>query len=187
MDGDNYTTIEEVLACFTDVKYSLTAEKCIGDRDYANVDEVEDVVETLTDGVLCIQDSISNLTNTINYIIRTEIMGEEPEQSHVNHDDRQESFAEQMMSLVSQRHCHIATNSSEEETSCNQCFEEAAHNPDIANPQDHVRALAYCSTTYLSPIYEECSLLLEDLANVRYAYAHSFTYYLLYRMMTMVA
>merc|ERR1712107_335068 len=148
METGDHDSSEEVLACFTNIRYSLAAEECMEDRDYTQVEE--EVVETLTEGILCIQESQTNLTNTIRYIFTNEI---------------EEGVEDEMISLVYHRHCNIASDNDDDEEHCNLCFHDAAHNTDLVTPQDRVRALAYCSTTYLSPTYEECSLLLEDLSN----------------------
>jgi len=175
METGDHDSSEEVLACFTDIRYSLAAEECMEDRDYTQVDEEEDVVETLTEGILCIQESQTNLTNTIRYIFTNEIeegfedVHQFAEDDEVDDVTELEKVEDEMISLVYHRHCNIASDNDDDEEHCNLCFNDAAHNTDLVTPQDRVRALAYCSTTYLSPTYEECSLLLEDLSNVGYS------------------
>merc|ERR1712211_132113 len=169
METGDHDSSEEVLACFTNIRYSLAAEECMEDRDYTQVEE--DEVETLTEGILCIQESQTNLTNTIRYIFTNEIeegfedVHQFAEDDEVDDVTELEKVEDEMISLVYHRHCNIASDNDDDEEHCNLCFYDAAHNTDLVTPQDRVRALAYCSTTYLSPTYEECSLLLEDLSN----------------------
>jgi len=157
----------DVLACLTDVRFLMAAEECLEDGS-----DGEDVIEKLTDGILCLQENKNNLTNIIQFIFQDEIK-EEFEQIHKFVEENPEasanevegSFEEQMLALVSQRHCNIASKTAEAEAACNQCFDEAAHPAGRPSPQDHVRTLAQCSSKHLSPVYDSCSGLLTELAN----------------------
>jgi len=157
----------DVLACLTDVRFLIAAEECLDE-----VSDVKDVIEKLTDGILCLQENKNNLTNIIQFIFQEEIK-EEFEQIHKFVEENPEasanevegSFEEQMLALVSQRHCNIASNTSEAEAACNQCFDAAAHPKGVPSPQEHVRTLAACSSKHLSPVYDSCSALLTELAN----------------------
>ena len=55
----------DVLACLTDVRFLIAAEECLDE-----VSDVEDVIEKLTDGILCLQENKNNLTNIIQYVER---------------------------------------------------------------------------------------------------------------------
>jgi len=158
---------EIVLACFTDVRFLIGAEECLEEQ------RVDDVIETLTDGVLCLQERQTNLTNIIQYIFREEIKDEFENVQKLIKENReekiveesQEKLDEQGFSLVYQRHCNISSNSLEEETSCNQCFQKASHPSKLPSPQEYVTSLHSCTTKFLSPLYDSCSNLLDELAH----------------------
>merc|ERR1719158_439777 len=52
----------DVLACLTDVRFLIAAEECL-----------DEVIEKLTDGILCLQENKNNLTNIIQFIFQEEI------------------------------------------------------------------------------------------------------------------
>ena len=91
----------------------MAAEACL-ERSYY-LDYEEDPVTTLTEGVVCLQESQRNLTNILEFIFRgPELHTEEflaaSEQQYVEAEVEEEEveMADQMSSLVHQRHCNIA-------------------------------------------------------------------------------
>ena len=90
----------------------MAAEACL-ERSYY-LDYEEDAVTTLTEGVVCLQESQRNLTNILEFIFRgPEVHTEEflaaSEQQYVEAEVEEEAveMADQMSSLVHQRHCNI--------------------------------------------------------------------------------
>jgi len=154
---------------FLILRFLIGAEDCL--EEHQNNDE--DFIEILTDGVLCLQERQTNLTNIIQYIFREEIKDEfenvqklikENEEEKIV-EESQEKLDEQGFSLVYQRHCNIASNSIEEETRCNQCFQKASHPSELPSPQEYVTSLHDCTAKHLSPVYDSCSNLLDELAH----------------------
>ena len=146
----------------------MSAEDCL-----ANTEEESDVVQTLTEGVLCLQASHHNLTAVIHKIFENQIKKEfERVQEYIKENNippppppKKDPLEDQLTALVFKRHCIIASNSAEEEEACNKCFE--SHLPgnikDEAGPEAHVKAMAACSATHLAPKYDVCTDLLTEL------------------------
>jgi len=70
-----------------------------------------------------------------------------------------------MMSLTSKRNCEIASNTTEEVEACLECFESTQ--PSESNQPsktDFLQSLANCSSEHLSPEFDECTVMMEELA-----------------------
>jgi len=165
---DDMEASEKVIACFANVRYIMSAEDCL-QRNGEN----GDVIETLTDGVLCLQSSHNNLTAVIHKIFENQIKEEfQRVQEYIKDNNippppppKKDPLEEQLASLVFKRHCIIASQSADEEQDCNKCFSSHLNGNinQLVSPEDHFKSLAACSTTHLSPRYDTCTGLLNDL------------------------
>ena len=152
----------------------MDAEQCL-ERIRA-AEEDADVVQDLTSGVLCLQEREANTTNIMEILYHEEAIRqaetlelETPKEEVVN-EMVDEDLADQMGSLVYQRHCNIAAAKAEApeltEAACNECFEAATHPGSVPSPQEYVASLASCGARHLTPVYEACTQLLTQLAEV---------------------
>jgi len=168
--------MEDVISCFTDVRVVINAEQCL-ERIGAEGEEA-DVVQDLITGVLCLQESETNVTNILDILNHEKAMAQETsleqgpsltEEAMVGNDQLvDEDLADQMGSLVYQRHCNIASASAEDpeqaEAACVECFEAVTHPDQVPRPQEYVASLASCGAKHLAPEYDSCTLLLNELA-----------------------
>merc|ERR1712183_337669 len=78
---------------------------------------------------------------------------------------KKDPLADQLTALVFKRHCIVASSSGEEEAACNSCFE--SHLPgnlnSLPSPEEHFRSLATCAATHLTPLYDSCTELLQQV------------------------
>jgi len=165
---DNMEASEKVIACFANVRYIMSAEDCL-----ARTGENSNVIQTLTEGVMCLQNSQHNVTGVIHKIFENQIKEEfRRVQEYIKENNippppppKKDPLEDQLTALVFKRHCIVASNSAEEELACNQCFEShlPANTNQLGSPEDHVKALATCSATHLAPRYQVCTDLLNDL------------------------
>ena len=174
--------LADVITCFTDVRVVINAEQCL-ERIRAE-EEANDVVEDLITGVLCLQESETNVTTILDILHHEKAMAqatpleqgptltEEEMPGTGNSDLVDEDLADQMGSLVHQRHCNIASASAEDpelaEAACGECFEAATHPGEVPSPQEYVASLASCGAKHLAPVYDPCTLLLSQLAEVMF-------------------
>merc|ERR1711971_707704 len=131
--------MEDVISCFTDVRVVINAEQCL-ERIRAEEQET-DVVQDLIAGVLCLQESETNGTNILDILNHEKATAQVTsleqgpslnEEAMVGNDQLvDEDLADQMGSLVYQRHCNIASASAEDpeqaEAACVECFEAVTH------------------------------------------------------------
>ena len=146
----------------------MSAEDCL-----ANTEEESDMVQTLTEGVLCLQASHHNLTAVIHKIFENQIKKEfERVQEYIKENNippppppKKDPLEDQLTALVFKRHCIIASSSGEEEAACNSCFK--SHLPgnlnSLPSPEEHFRSLANCAATHLTPLYDPCTDLLQEV------------------------
>merc|ERR1719431_530087 len=101
------------LRCFADVTQVMVAEKCLAQS------ASDDMVDTLTDGVICLKDMHKNVTFQIHKLFEKEIKKdfEKFKKLMEKKMPKEDPMREQMMSLISKRHCEIASNTEEEEES----------------------------------------------------------------------
>ena len=143
------------------------------------------MVEELITGVLCLQESETNVTNILDILHHEKAMEQATlfDQGPIlteevmpgNGDLVDDDLADQMGSLVHQRHCNIASASAEDpeqaEAACGECFEAATHPGERPSPKEYVASLASCGARHLAPLYDPCTLLLNQLAEeVMYRY-----------------
>ena len=140
------------------------------------------MVEDLITGVLCLQESETNVTTILDILHHEKAMSQATpleqgttlteEEMPGNSDLVDEDLADQMGSLVHQRHCNIASASAENpelaEAACGDCFEAATHPSEVPSPQEYVASLASCGAKHLAPVYDPCTLLLSQLAEVMF-------------------
>merc|ERR1719330_953779 len=67
--------MEDVISCFTDVRVVINAEKCL-ERIRAEEEET-DVVQDLITGVLCLQESETNVTNILDILHHEKAMAQQ--------------------------------------------------------------------------------------------------------------
>lgn len=166
--------MEDVISCFTDVRVVINAEQCL-ERIRAE-EEQTGVVQDLITGVLCLQESETNVTNILDILNHEKAMaqvtsleqGPSLTEASSNEQLVDEDLADQMGSLVYQRHCNIASASAEDpdlaEAACVECFEAVTHPDQVPGPQEYVASLASCGARHLAPEYDSCTLLLSELA-----------------------
>lgn len=177
MIGDRQR-MEDVISCFTDVRVVINAEQCL-ERIRAE-EEQTGVVQDLITGVLCLQESETNVTNILDILNHEKAMaqvtsleqGPSLTEASSNEQLVDEDLADQMGSLVYQRHCNIASASAEDpdlaEAACVECFEAVTHPDQVPGPQEYVASLASCGARHLAPEYDSCTLLLSELAEVSF-------------------
>ena len=168
LSPDNMKASERVIACFDHVRHIMSAEECLDRAGNSG-----DLVQTLTDGVLCLQNRQHNLTAIINKIFEKEIKEEfQRVREYIKENNispppppKKDPLADQLTALVFKRHCIVASSSGEEEAACNSCFE--AHLPgnlnSLPSPEEHFRSLANCAATHLAPQYDTCTELLQEV------------------------
>ena len=159
-----------MLKCFGEAARLMAAEQCMAGAG----ERAADPVDSLTDGVLCLQDMTQNVSFQIFKLFEKDIKKD---------FERFKKFAEENKDkkktpppppgpgtdLVSKRHCEIAAPSEAAAAACLQCFEaarpeagqEAGQRPSRA---EYYSSLAACSATHLSPQYDRCTALLAGLA-----------------------
>jgi len=171
MEPDNEELGAEALQCFAAVTQVMAAEECIADKEEA------DMVESLTDGVICMKEMQSKMSAKIHKLFEKEIKKEFEkfkefmEKKKVTEKEKpimpkEDPMRDQMMSLISKRHCEIASGTPEEEASCQECFDSSR--PDLSGSQpskkEYVNSLATCSAKHLSPQYDECTSMMQEMA-----------------------
>ena len=179
MIGDRQR-MEDVISCFTDVRVVINAEQCL---ERIRAEEQTDVVQDLITGVLCLQESETNVTNILDILNHEKAIAQVTslEQGpslteEVMAGDNElvdEDLADQMGSLVYQRHCNIASASADDpdlaEAACVECFEAVTHPAgQVPGPKEYVASLASCGAKHLAPEYDSCTLLLSELAEVSF-------------------
>ena len=177
MTGDRQR-MEDVISCFTDVRVVINAEQCL-ERSSAE-EEQTDVLQDLITGVLCLQESETNVTNILDILNHEKALAQVtsleqgPSLIEVGNNEQlvDEDLADQMGSLVYQRHCNIASASAGDpdlaEAACVECFEAVTHPGQLPSPQEYVASLASCGAKHLGPKYDSCTLLLSELAEVSF-------------------
>ena len=168
LSPDNMEASERVIACFDHVRHIMSAEECL-DRAGGS----GDLIQTLTNGVLCLQTRQHNLTAIIDKIFEKEIKEEfKRVREFIKENNispppppKKDPLADQLTALVFKRHCITASSTEEEEAACNSCFE--AHLPgnlnSLPSPEEHFRSLANCAATHLTPLYDTCTELLQQV------------------------
>lgn len=164
LEPENEELGASALRCFADVTQIMAAEECLARGVSQNM------VEVLTDGVICLKEMHKNMTSQIHRLFEKEIKKDfekfkklmEKKKPRVMKKD---PMREQMMSLISKRHCEIASNTAEEEESCMECFESTKPaESELPSKSDYVKSLAGCSAEHLSPLYDECTDMMEEMA-----------------------
>merc|ERR1711981_1068940 len=131
LEPENEEMGSNALRCFADVTQIMAAEDCLEQA------ASEDMVETLTDGVICLKDKHKNVTMQINKLFEKEM----------------------------KRDFEIASNTEEEEIACMECFESTKpRESEELSKSDYVKSLATCSAEHLSPHYDECTTMMEEMA-----------------------
>ena len=152
------------LACLADITQIIAAEECL------SIVQSENMVETLTDGVVCLKEKHKNVTMQINKLFEKEIKKDferfkklmEKKKTRV---PKKDPMREQMLSLISKRHCELASTSVKEESSCLECFESTKPSESkLPSKSDYVKSLAGCSAQHLSPLYDECTSMMDEMA-----------------------
>ena len=153
---ENEELAENSVQCFVGVAQLIAAEECLAKK------ASENLVETFTDGVFCLQEMHKNMTHDIYKLFENQIKRdfekfkkslEKKEKPKMPEED---PMRKQMMSLTSKRHCEIASNTLEEEESCVECFESSLSS-------GSVKYLAACSAQHLSPHYDQCTAIMEQI------------------------
>jgi len=167
LEPENEEMGSNALRCFADVTQVMAAEKCLAQS------ASDDMVDTLTDGVICLKDMHKNVTFQIHKLFEKEIKKDfekfkklmEKKKPKKTKMPKEDPMREQMMSLISKRHCEIASNTEEEEESCMECFESTQPTEsDQPSKSEYVKSLATCSAEHLSPQYDECTTMMEEMA-----------------------
>jgi len=165
--------MEDVISCFTDVRLVINAEQCL---ERIGAEEEETELDNMVTGDS--QESETNVTNILDILNHEKGMAQVTsleqgpslnEEAMVGNDQLvDEDLADQMGSLVYQRHCNIASASAEDpeqaEATCVECFEAVTHPDQVPSPQEYVASLASCGAKHLAPEYDSCTLLLNELA-----------------------
>jgi len=164
LEPDNEELGANALECFADVTQIMAAEECLA-QGASN-----DMVEKLTDGVICLKDMHKNVTFQIHKLFEKEIKKDFEKFKKLMDKKKpkvpkKDPMREQMMSLISKRHCEIASNTAEEEESCMECFDSTKPSEsELPSKSDYVKSLATCSAEHLSPLYDECTEMMEEMA-----------------------
>ena len=168
--------MEDVISCFTDVRVVINAEQCL--ERIREEEEASDVLQDRITGVLCLQESETNVTNLLDILNHEKALAQVtsleqgPSEAGNNEQLVDEDLADQMGSLVYQRHCNIASASAGDpdlaEAACVECFEAVTHPGQLPSPQEYVASLASCGAKHLGPKYDSCTLLLSELAEVSF-------------------
>merc|ERR1711915_311880 len=151
------------------VAQMMAAEECVAQK------ETDDLVETLTDAVICMKELQVNMSIQMHKLFEKEIEKELEKFKELMENEKgrekgkprmakEDPLQEQMMSLISKRHCEITSSTTEEEDSCQECFDSIKTHP-TNNSDDHVKLLANCSAEHLSPKYDECTAMMQELAS----------------------
>lgn len=168
LSQDNMKASERVIACFDHVRHIMSAEDCL-----ARSADTDDVIQSLTDGVLCLQNRQHSLSAIFDKIFEKQIKEEfQRVQEYIKENNirpppppKKDPLADQLTALVFKRHCIVASSSGEEEAACNSCFE--SHLPgnlnSLPSPEEHFRSLATCASTHLAPLYDSCTELLQEV------------------------
>jgi len=164
LEPENEARGANALACLADVTLIMAAEECLASG------QQENMVEILTDGVVCLKEKHKNVTMQINQLFEKEIKKDferfkklmEKKKPRV---PKKDPMREQMLSLISKRHCELASTSVEDESSCLECFESTKPTKSkLPSKSDYVKSLAGCSAQHLSPLYDECTGMMEEMA-----------------------
>lgn len=164
LEPDNEELGVNALQCFAEVTQIMAAEECLAKG------VSENIVETLTDGVICLKEMHKNMTFQIHKLFEKEIKKDfEKFKKLMNKKKprapKKDPMREQMMSLISKRHCEIASSTAEEESSCMECFESTKPSESqLPSKSDYVKSLAGCSAEHLSPLYDECTDMMKEMA-----------------------
>jgi len=165
LEPENEEMGSNALRCFADVTQIMAAEDCLEQA------ASEDMVETLTDGVICLKDKHKNVTMQIHKLFEKEMKKDFEKFKKMIATKKKpkmpkkDPMREQMMSLISKRHCEIASNTEEEEIACMECFESTKpRESEELSKSDYVKSLATCSAEHLSPHYDECTTMMEEMA-----------------------
>merc|ERR1712215_7605 len=115
LEPDNDELGAIALECFAEVNEIIAAEECL------STGSQENMVETLTDGVICLKEMQTNVTFTINKLFEKQIKEDFEKfkkfmEKKKPRMPKQDPMKDQMMSLISKRHCQLASNTAEEET-----------------------------------------------------------------------
>merc|ERR1711936_656918 len=164
LEPDNEELGAIALACFAEVKEIIAAEECLASGSQ------ESMVETLTDGVICLKEMQKNVTFTINQLFEKQIKKDfEKFKKFIEKKKpwvpKKDPMKDQMMSLISKRHCQLASNTAEEETGCLECFESTKPTESLLpSKSDYVKSLATCSEKHLSPMYDQCTDMMFEMS-----------------------
>merc|ERR1712236_9204 len=164
LEPDNDELGAIALECFAEVNEIIAAEECLA------IGSQENMVETLTDGVICLKEMQSNVTFTINQLFEKQIKKDfekfkkfmEKKKPRI---PKKDPMKDQMMSLISKRHCQLASNTAEEESGCLECFESTKPTESLLpSKSDYVKSLATCSEKHLSPMYDQCTDMMFEMS-----------------------
>jgi len=164
LEPENEELGANALGCLAEVTQIMAAEECLarGER--------ENLVETLTDGVVCLKDMHKNVTIQMHKLFEKEIKKDferfkKMMEKKKPRKPKKDPMREQMMSLISKRHCELASSTAEEESSCMDCFESTKPSESqLPSKSDYVKSLAGCSAQHLSPLYDECTDMMMEMA-----------------------
>merc|ERR1711936_550437 len=164
LEPDNEELGASALECFAEVKEIIAAEECLASGSQ------ESMVETLTDGVICLKEMQKNVTFTINQLFEKQIKKDFEKfkkfmEKKKPRMPKKDPMKDQMMSLISKRHCQLASNTAEEETGCLECFESTKPTESLLpSKSDYVKSLATCSEKHLSPMYDQCTDMMFEMS-----------------------
>ena len=164
LEPENEGLAEKAVQCFVGVTQLMAAEECLA-RETS-----DDLVETFTDGVSCLKESHQNTTFKIHKLFEKQIK-QDFEKFKKSIDSKkaeipkEDPLLEQLMSLTSKRNCEIASNTTEEVKACMECFESSQPTESYQpSKQEFLQSLATCSSEHLSPHFDECTAMMENLA-----------------------
>jgi len=166
MEPDNEELAVNALQCFAAVTQIMASEECLANGSSDNM------VETLTDGVICLKDMHRNVSFQVNKLFEKEIKKDfEDFKKFIENKPkpkmpRRDPMADQMATLISKRHCEIASSNEAEEIACLQCFEQTKPTVGVELPSksDYVKSLASCSAKHLSPKYDQCTSMMKEMS-----------------------
>lgn len=158
LEPENEVLAENSVQCFVGVAQLIAAEECLAKK------ASENLVETFTDGVFCLKEMHQNMTHDIYKLFENQIKRDfekfkkSIEKTKKPKIPEEDPMRKQMMSLTSKRHCEIASNTLEEEESCMECFEST-----LSSSSGALKSLAACSAEHLSPHYDTCTAIMEEM------------------------
>ena len=142
LEPENVDKANKVLECFGITAQRITAEDCID-----KVDE-DNLIDTLTDAVICLKDIYANVI--IEQEVEIETEEKEEEESKIF------PFTPHLTSL-----CEFVSANEEDLFSCSECFKDSVA-VDIVDNQ-HFEFIADCSEKHLDPLFSECTEIIKKM------------------------